>query len=299
MIQVANAPCSWGVLEFDLEGETATYSQVLDEIVSSGYAGTELGDWGFMPTDPAELRRQVSARNLDLLGAFVPVTLRNKDAHEAGIAVGVKTARLMADAGYNNAFIVLADNNGTDPVRTKNAGRVTPDMMLDKDGWRVAIDGVTRFAKTIRDQTGLRTVFHHHCAGFVETPGEVERLLTGTPPDTLGLCIDMGHYRYAGGYAEAAIPLFWDRIWHVHYKDCSAEVAARARKEGWDYFEAVRNGVFCELGQGEVDFESITAELKRRNYDGWIVVEQDVLPGMGSPLACATRNREFLKRLGL
>jgi inosose dehydratase len=49
MIKIANAPCSWGVIEFDLEGEAPDYVQVLNEIAETGYAGTELGDWGFMP----------------------------------------------------------------------------------------------------------------------------------------------------------------------------------------------------------------------------------------------------------
>ena len=40
MIKVANAPCSWGVLEFELEGEADGYAQVLDEIVETGYQGT-------------------------------------------------------------------------------------------------------------------------------------------------------------------------------------------------------------------------------------------------------------------
>ena len=53
MIKIANAPCSWGILEFDLEGESAGFEQVLDEMKETGYAGTELGDWGFMPSEPA------------------------------------------------------------------------------------------------------------------------------------------------------------------------------------------------------------------------------------------------------
>lgn len=299
MIPVANAPCSWGVLEFDLEGETVGYEQFLDELKEVGYAGTELGDWGYMPTDPAKLREAITGRELDLLGAFVPVKLSEKERHQEGIDVGVKTARLMAKAGFDSAFIVLADDNASVPERTKNAGRVTPDLILDKDRWKSVIEGATRFAKTVRDESGLRTVFHHHCAGFVETPGELERLLIGTPADTLGLVLDMGHYLYAGGYPQAALRLFWERIWHIHYKDCSVEVASRARAEEWDYFEAVQHGVFCELGHGAVDFREITDELKKRNYDGWIVVEQDVLPGMGSPKETARRNREFLRSLGL
>jgi len=299
MIRVANAPCSWGVLEFGLEGETADYRTVLAEMKETGYEGTELGDWGFMPTDPNELRAELDSFGLEMLGAFVPVALSDRGAHDAGIETGVKTARLLADAGYPDAKIVLADDNGTVPARTQNAGRVHGGLGLGADGWRSLRDGAERFAKTVRDETGLRTAFHHHCAGFVETPGEVERLLASTGGDTLGLVLDMGHYLFAGGYPEAAIRLFWDRIIHVHYKDCSADVAARSRESGWDYFESVRRGVFCELGRGAVDFAAITDELRARAYDGWIVVEQDVLPGLGSPIECARRNRDYLASLGL
>ena len=69
MIRVANAPCSWGVLEFDSverpQPQRACHSQVLDEIAATGYEGTELGDWGFMPTDPDALRQEMSRRRLD------------------------------------------------------------------------------------------------------------------------------------------------------------------------------------------------------------------------------------------
>ncbi|SIQ25502.1 2-keto-myo-inositol dehydratase [Alkalispirochaeta americana] len=299
MIKVGNAPCSWGVLEFELEGETAGYEQFLKELKDTGYEGTELGDWGYMPTDPAKLREELTSREIDLVGAFVPVALCDENAHAEGIEVGIKTAKLMADAGFKDAFIVLADNNGSVPARTKAAGRVTPDLLLPEEGWKNVRAGVESFARQVRDKTGLRTVFHHHCAGYVETPGEIERLLMDTPADALGLVLDMGHYRFGGGYPEAAIKLFWDRIQHIHYKDCSAAVAAASREKGWDYFESVQNGVFCELGKGVVDFEAITQEIRRRNYEGWIVVEQDVLPGMGSPVDCARRNREYLKSLGL
>ena len=85
MIKIANAPCSWGALEFDLEGEAPGYVQVLDEIAETGYAGTELGDWGFMPTDPEKLSLEIHRRNLELLGAFVPVFLKDPASHQAGV----------------------------------------------------------------------------------------------------------------------------------------------------------------------------------------------------------------------
>ncbi len=298
MIKIANAPCSWGVLEFGLEGKTAGYAQVLDEMRETGYTGTELGDWGFMPTDPAALKQDLDRRALTMLAAFVPVDLSNAEKHAEGEATAVRTARLLA-AENPAAFIVLADDNGKDPVRTKNAGRVTPEMGLDEQQWKTFAAGVNRIARAVNTETGLRTVFHHHCAGFVETPAEVDKLLSLTDPQIVGLCFDTGHYRYGGGDPLSGLRKHYDRIWHVHFKDHSPAVAKQARASNWDYFEAVRQGIFCELGKGDVDFPAIAQFLKGCGYNGWIVVEQDVLPGMGSPKESAQRNRDYLKSIGL
>ncbi|HNW49697.1 MAG TPA: sugar phosphate isomerase/epimerase [Prolixibacteraceae bacterium] len=299
MIQIANAPCSWGVLEFELEGKAAGFEQVLDEIGETGYAGTELGDWGFMPTDPSLLRAELDKRQLELLGAFVPVFLKDQSKHAAGAEVAVRTAKLMKDAGFPNAFIVLADENGSVPERTKNAGRVTSGMGLTNDEWKTFAGGANYVAAEVNAKTGLRTVFHHHCAGYVETPAEIETLLSLTDPSLLGLVLDMGHYMYGGGDPLNALKKYGSRIWHVHFKDCHPDIAQKSRKEGMDYFQSVNAGVFCELGKGAVDFPAIVSELLNQKYDGWIVVEQDVLPGMGNPKACADRNRQYIKTLGL
>ena len=53
-----------------------------------------------------------------------------------------------------------------------------------------------------------------------------------------------------------------------------------------DYFDAIKKGVFCELGKGNIDFKTIIHLLKEIGYDDWIVVEQDILPGMGHPKKC-------------
>lgn len=299
MIKIANAPCSWGVLEFDLDGKAAGFEQVLDEIRDTGYEGSELGDWGFMPTVPAELRKELDQRKLAMVGAFVPVFMKDKTKHAAGAEVAVKTAKLMADAGYPDAFIVLADDNGSVPERTQNAGRVTAHMGLSPEEWKTFAEGANFVAAEVKAKTGLRTVFHHHCAGYVETPEEIDQLMALTDPSLLGLVLDMGHYKFGGGDPLYALKKHQSRIWHIHFKDCHPELAAKSRTEGWDYFQSVGSGVFCELGKGAVDFAAIVAELKKQQYSGWIVVEQDVLPGMGNPKVCAQRNRDFIQSLGL
>lgn len=309
-IHVANAPCSWGSLEFEgLEGETVPYGQMLDELKETGYTGTELGDWGYMPTQPEQLHAELARRELMMLGAFVPVALKDADSHKAGLAESLKISRLLADVaergGYEQQpFLALADDNGTDPVRTANAGRTDREMSLTDKQWKVFSRGAEEVARTVKSETGLRTVFHHHCAGFVERPDEIGRLLDMTDPDLLGLVLDTGHYTYGSGSNDSEVVLeglerFAERIWYMHFKDCHPEIADRARREGWDYFESIRRGVFCELGQGCVDFSAVLNLLRQQNYNGWVVVEQDVLPGMGSPKQSAQRNREYLRAKGI
>lgn len=299
-MKIANAPCSWGVLEFELEGKALGYEQVLNEIAETGYLGTELGDWGFMPTDPAALRAAIQQRGLDLLGAFVPVALTDPSAWAEGIERAVKTAGLMHDAGYPNAFIVLADNNGSVPARTLNAGRVTSDLLLPESSYRTIARGADELAAAVKAKYGMRTVFHHHGAGYVETPQEIDWLLEFSNPELLGLCFDTGHYRLGGGKDPlAALQRYYSRVWHVHYKDFNPAVAAAAAEQHWDYFASVQHGIFCELGKGDVPFAAISKWLEAQGYDGWIVVEQDVLPGMGSPKVCAQHNRDFLKSIGI
>lgn len=299
MIKVANAPCSWGALEFGLEGEVAGYVQVLNEMVETGYKGTELGDWGFMPTDPIKLTHEVHSRGLKMLGAFVPVMLKDPANHAGGVAVAVKTARLLASVEGDVPVIVLADDNGKVPLRTQNAGRVTPEMGLSESEWQIFAEGATKVAEAVRREAGLRTVFHHHCAGYVETPQEIEKLLSLTDPALLGLVFDTGHYRFGGGDPVEGLRKHASRLWHFHFKDHSPQVAQKARENGWNYFQSVESGIFCELGKGDVDFPVVLAELEKIGYSGWGVVEQDVLPGMGSPKESARRNRAYLHSIGL
>jgi inosose dehydratase len=299
MIRVANAPCSWGVLEFEGTVRAAPYERVLDEIRDTGYAGTELGDWGYMPTEPGALKRAVADRGLRLIAAFVPVALADASSHNAGAVTAVRTALLLRDAGEPDAIVVLSDDNGAVAERERNAGRITPELGLSDSQWDVFAAGAEEIARVVRTETGLRTAFHPHCAGYVETVPEIDALMRRTDSSVLGLCLDTGHIVYAGGDPLDVLEQHGDRVWHVHFKDCDPQVASTARAAGIGYLAAVRSRLFCELGAGAVNFAAVLAALRRRGYDGWIVVEQDVFPGSGSPAESAARNRSYLRSLGV
>jgi inosose dehydratase len=272
---------------------------MLDELAETGYTGTELGDWGYMPTNPGALRNEIAKRRLVMLGAFVPVAMKYASAHAEGVATAVKTARLLAAVASTPApFLVLADDNGTDSVRTKIAGRVTPKDGLSATKWKTFAAGADQVARAVFDETGLRTVFHHHCAGYVETPREIATLLELTDPQRLGLVFDTGHYYYGAGGEDSdladALNRFRDRIWYIHLKDIEPSIARRSRAEQWDYFTSIRRGVFCELGKGRVDFPALLRWLSTQDYKGYCLVEQDILPGTGTPRESARRSREYL-----
>jgi inosose dehydratase len=300
-LRVGNAPCSWGTLEFeDTKGKQIPFDQMLNELVETGYTGTELGDWGYMPTEPAALRAELERRDLVMLGAFVPVPLKNRSAHEDGITRALKTARLLAKVASNpQPYLVLADENGSVRARTANAGRISDDLGLNPEEWKIFAQGAETIARVVREESGLRTVFHHHCAGYVETPNEIAQFLELTDPALIGLVFDTGHYAYGAGDFDvvAGLERYKERVWYMHLKNCHADIARRAREEKWDYFAALRHGLFCELGKGAVDFPALLRALEKMNYDGYVLVEQDVLPEMGSPKESARRNREYLRSI--
>jgi len=308
-IQVGNAPCSWGTLEFEgLETNPIGYTQMLDELVETGYTATELGDWGFMPTEPEVLRKEIESRNLVMLGAYIHVAFKYPASQASRREEVLKTARLLAAASPDHStFLILADDNAADPVRAACAGRATPQVGLSASEWRTFARGVEEMAKIIKEETGVPSLFHHHCAGFVETPAEIDRLLENTTSDLINLVFDTGHYIFGAGVdglgsdgnLEPVLERYRERIAYLHFKDCEPRVVDRSRNEGWQYLKSLGAGVFCELGKGMVDFKGVVSWLNKNNYKGWVLVEQDLLPGMGTPKESAQRNRDYLRSLGL
>lgn len=292
-IKVGTAPVSWGIMEAEGWGVHQEYARVLDEMAKAGYEGTELGPYGYLPAEPAALMSELSARGLRLVSAFVPIHLANSQRHESDFHEAMTIARLLAQAG--SPLIVLADEMGG--ARMSVAGRVSEerDGMSNRD-WDGAVAILSRIATACRE-LGLVTAFHHHAGTLVETPAEIERLCASTDPSLIGLCLDTGHYVYGGGDPVDAVKKYGSRILHWHLKDVQPEVLQSVREDGVGFLDAVRRGVFCELGDGTVDFPAVAQGLMACGYQGWALVEQDVdvdQPGV-NPYNSAVRSRQYLR----
>jgi len=302
-IRVANAPCSFGVMAGFEPDPPLTYLEVLDQVAASGYAGTELGDWGFMPGDPAILKPALDQRGLAMTGAFTPLELTDPANLDAAISAALRTARLLAACATPQSapgpYVIVAADAALHPLRRRVAGRVKEAHGLSEAETRAMGAAINRIAAAVLSETGVATVFHPHCGTPVETAIETSRLMLLTDPGIVGLCFDTGHVAYAGDALDEWLTLFAARTRLVHFKDMDPVVANRARGNAWDEDTAVRNGLFCPLGEGAVDFRSTLHVLIGAGYEGWIVVEDEIPPGREPPLAAAIRDRAFLQGLGL
>jgi inosose dehydratase len=269
----ASAPDSWGVLDYPGPSWNQPYEKMLDEMAAAGYTGSELGPYGFFPTDPAVLKPQLDKRKLKLLGSFVPVVL--SDPASAGIAVEQirKVGNLLA--ALQAPFLVLADAQSEE--RNRISGRVPADdsAALTSAQWKNVAHVVEQAAK-VASEFGLDLVFHPHVATYVETPKECERFFDVTSHTGVGLCLDTGHCVYGHGDAIAEADKFRSVLRFIHIKDVDAEVLDESRRKQHTFEEAIEEKVFTVIGKGSIDFPGFFRLLVKNNYSGWMVVEQDV-----------------------
>ncbi len=269
----ACAPDSWGVLDYPGPSWNQSYEKMLDEMVWAGYTGTELGPYGFFPTDAAVLKPQLDKRKLKLLGSFVPVVL--SDPASAGVAV--EHIRKVGDllSTLKAPFLVLADAQSDE--RNRISGRVPQDGSagLTAAQWKNVAHVVEEAARVSAD-FGLDLVFHPHIATYVETPEECERFFDVTAHTGIGLCLDTGHCEYGGGDTVTEAAKFASVLRFLHIKDVDKKILAEARRKQLTFEQAIEEKVFTIIGQGSIDFPGLFRLLDKNGYSGWMVIEQDV-----------------------
>jgi inosose dehydratase len=287
--RVANAPLSYGAFEITVgtDLEVPDPEDVLDAISDAGYAGTDLGPPGYFG-EGDELRRRLEASALEVVGGFVPIRFSEPEHREADLAGLRRTLALFAAAEAADARPVLCDAGGPERIANPGRGGEDPELRLDDRRWAALVDGVARAAEVARE-AGREPVFHHHTSSYVEGLPEIERLLEDTDVDLL---LDSGHLAVAGGDPVQGLRDWRDRVAAIHLKDTRTDVLEHVRATREDMISAWRRGLFCALGEGDVDLAGFCAELSATGYDGWVVIEQDrVLDGGGAFAVAAAEQR--------
>ena len=277
----ATAPVSWGVGDYPDESWGQPYQVILDEIAGCGYTGTELGPFGYFPTDPEALRPALERRGLKMLSSFVPVALADAGGAAKVIEHIRQVGALLSAMGA--PCIVLADEQS--PDRERVAGRVPADGSrgLTTQQWR-NVTSIVAAAKQVAADFGLDIVFHPHVATFVETPAETATFFDATCTSGIGLCLDTGHCYYGGGDPVEEAAKYKGILRYLHIKDIDHKVLTECHRRELDFNQAVEAGVFTTIGDGCLDFPAFFTRTAANGYRGWCVVEQDIKFGV-SPVA--------------
>jgi len=285
--RIAGAPISWGVCEVPGWGWQPDSATVLSQMRELGLGATELGPDGFLPEEPEAKAEALAGMGLRAVGGFVPVVLHDP-LHDPLPAVELALKGLTA-AGAGT--LVLAAVSGTDGYD------VSP--VLDEAGWQVLLTHLDKIALLAR-HSAITATLHPHIGTMVETADDVQRILAGS---SIGLCLDTGHLLIGGVDPVALASEHAERVRHTHLKDVDATWARRVQSGEVTYTEAVRQGMYRPLGQGDVDIAAIVGSLEGAGYDGWYVLEQDTIlagpPAAGEcgPVADVSASIEHLLKI--
>jgi inosose dehydratase len=287
-MRIATAPVNWNNADVTDYRPWTPYPALLDEMVAAGYTATE---WGMnMEKDARRLREDLNTRNLQLLGGFVGLELRNPDRKSAEIERGIELATFFRDSGAT--YLIVADSG--DSRRLSEAGHVNPAGGLTVDQWHSLGSGLNELGDRLGPY-GVKVVFHNHVGTYVETQNETARLLEETDPQLVSWCLDCGHLAYGGGDNLEMLERYGNRIGYVHIKDLDKSILEQAKTHGWSFAQALKSYIFAPLGQGAARIPDVVEKLRLADYDGWVVIEQDTTPD--DPTETARKNREFFEHL--
>ncbi|MET9545196.1 sugar phosphate isomerase/epimerase [Streptomyces sp. NPDC006627] len=292
-IRIGSAPDSWGVW-FPEDPRQVPWRRFLDEVAASGYEWIELGPYGYLPTDPAELAGETARRGLKVSAGTVftglhhgPVVWEKTWAHVAEIAA------LTQAMGAGHLVVIPSF------WRDDKTGVVLEDRTLTPAQWRELTTQTERLAHEVRERYGLKVVVHPHADTHIDTEENVTRFLDATDSGLVSLCLDTGHYAYCGGDSVKLIETYGERIGYLHLKQVDPEILAAVRADEVPFGPAVARGVMCEPPAGVPDLGPVLAAAQRLDVDLFAIVEQDMYPcPPDKPLPIARRTRAFLRSCG-
>jgi inosose dehydratase len=285
--RLAAGPISWGVCEVPGWGLQLEPGRVLAEMRSLGIRATEAGPDGYLGEDAATVRTLLERHGLALVAGFLPVVLHDPDRLDTSLSAARRAAALLGALGASVFCSAIVLDDAWSPPRA-----------LAADEWNHLLAALPLLDGIAAEQR-LEHALHPHWGTLVEREPELRRIMAESD---VALCLDTGHLTLGGcDPAELAGDAF-ERIVHVHLKDVAVSVAERLQAGRLTLLQAVQEGLFRPLGDGDAPVRETVFRLEQRGYAGWYVLEQDVTldgePDEGAgPARDAARSIAFLRAL--
>ena len=165
----------------------------------------------------------------------------------------------------------------------------TGDSKASPEQLRYTLDTVVEMSE-LCSLYGIQPCLHPHCNTSVMYEDEIDFIMNNTDPDLLFFGPDTAHLLGGGCDPADIFRRYADRIRFTHMKDLKGTKAKTEENVGG--IDVYSN--FTELGNGDVDFESVFDVLKDIGYDGYLTSELDqtTLTNKES----ARINLEFMKK---
>jgi inosose dehydratase len=287
-LRIGTAPDSWGVWFADDPRQTP-WDRFLDEVHAAAYHWIELGPYGYLPTDPAQLLDELAARDLEITGGTVFTGFhKGPEQWDRAVAQVEKVAALTRAVGGEHIVVI------PDLWRSDVDGEALEARTLTDEQWASLAAGHDRLGHMLLEEYGLRQQFHSHADSHVGTQREIERLLAETDPRFVNLCLDTGHLAYYGGDSVKLINDHPERIGYLHLKQIDPELRFEVLKNDIPFAVAAINEM-VEPPTGIPDFAPIIEAVAAIDPEIFAIVEQD-MPGIDIdvPLGVATRTRQHI-----
>ena len=287
-VKLAIAPIGWTNDDLPELGGENTFEQCVSEMALSGFKGSEIGNK--YPQDVAVLKHKLDVRGLTICNAWFS-TLFTSEGFEATREAFIKHRDRLHALG---AKVIGASEQGNS-IQGKPVNIFGSDKpVYTEEQWKAVTTGYNELGNLAQEK-GMFLTCHHHMGTGVQTEAEIDRFLAETDPALVGLLFDSGHLTFAGVDPVPVLKKHISRVKHVHLKDVRLPIRDEARKEGWSFLQAVKNGVFTVPGDGDVDFAPIFDVLAENNYQGWVVVEAEQDPAKANPFEYAVKARNYIR----
>lgn len=269
------APIAWSNSDLPQLGGDTTLETCLRESRKAGFSGTETGVK--FPMDAGFLAPLLQKHKLALVSGWFSGELLRK-------TVKAEQARILAQMETFKALgapvLVYAETTGT--VQNKIDIPLSRRPRLADEEFKEYGRKLTQLAEWMAD-FGVPMTYHHHMGTVIENQREIDLLMANTGK-AVGLLLDTGHLRFAGGDIAETTRKHGRRINHVHCKDLRSDVLKVARQKDQSFLAAILDGVFTVPGDGFIDYHAFARLLFAIGYEGWVVVEAEQDPAKAPPL---------------
>ena len=286
-VKLGIAPIAWSNDDMpELGGETSLET-CLSEAKQAGFTGVESG--GKFPKTSKELIPILNKFDIKLCSGWYGANLLKRSVKEEMENI---RNQLNLFKECKAPCIVFAEV--TDSIQGDEKKPLSKRPNLEKDDWITFCKKINEIGKRLEDEQ-MPLAYHHHMGTVIQSEEDTIRLMQETN-DSVKLCIDTGHMLFAGGDYLKIIKNFKEKIAHVHCKDMRNDVLKKSLSEDLSFRHAFLKGAFTVPGDGCIDYKPVLDQLKKNDYNSWLVVEAEQDPKKANPFEYAKKGYAYLNK---